>query len=53
MQKTKWTLYRKRDFMDLIGDLIEIVIAIVDLVPAAEQAQMQMCNAELSDIGSG
>ena len=49
-QKAKWALYRKRDFTDLIGDLTEIITALVDLVPAAEHTQKQLCDAELSEI---
>jgi hypothetical protein len=52
MQKTKWALYRKRDFTNLIADLTEFVTALVDLVPAAVQTQVQMCDAELSDMGN-
>ncbi|KAL2068502.1 hypothetical protein VTL71DRAFT_14839 [Oculimacula yallundae] len=51
-QETQWTIYRKQEFTKLIEVLTDFVTALVDLVPAAEQTHMQMCDAELSEIGN-
>jgi hypothetical protein len=50
LQKTRWALYRKRDFTGLIEDLTELVTALVELVPA--EPQQQLCKEEVAEINS-
>jgi hypothetical protein len=48
LQKTRWALYRKRDFTGLIEDLTELVSTLVELVPM--EGQQQLCKAEVAEI---
>jgi hypothetical protein len=51
-QKVKWALYKEKDLKRLIEDVVDLVNDLVELFPAARQAQRQLCEAEASQIGN-
>lgn len=50
-QKAKWALYQEKQFRRLIEDITELVDSLVELFPATQQAQRELCDAEVSAIG--
>ena len=52
-QKTKWALYEGEHFRQLIGNITKLVDDLVDLFPASKQSQRELCDAEVSVLGSG
>lgn len=50
-QKAKWALYEEKHFNRLIEDILELVVALLELFPAAKQEQVKLCEAEVSEIG--
>ncbi|KAF2818129.1 small s protein [Ophiobolus disseminans] len=50
-QKAKWALYQEKQFRRLIEDITELVDSLVELFPATQQAQRELCNTEVSAIG--
>ena len=50
-QKAKWALYQEKHFRRLIEDLTELVDSLVELFPATQQAQRELCDAEVSAFG--
>jgi hypothetical protein len=52
-QKAKWALYEEKQFRRLIEDIIELVDSLVELFPATQQSQRELCDAEVAAIGEG
>jgi hypothetical protein len=52
-QKAKWALYQEKHFRRLIEDITELVDDLVDLFPATQQTQRDLCDVEVSAIGDG
>jgi hypothetical protein len=50
-QKAKWALYQEKQFRRLIEDITELVDSLVDLFPATQQSQRELCEMEVSAIG--
>ncbi|KAL5392166.1 hypothetical protein DPSP01_000686 [Paraphaeosphaeria sporulosa] len=50
-QKAKWALYQEKHFRRLIEDITELVDSLVELFPATQQAQRELCDTEVSAIG--
>ena len=50
LQKTSWALYRKREFNTLIGNLTDLVSALVKLTPL--QPQRDLCSQDLVELGN-
>jgi hypothetical protein len=50
-QKAKWALYQQKQFHRLIEDITELVDSLVELFPATQQAQRDLCDTEVSAIG--
>ncbi|KAF2786684.1 small s protein [Melanomma pulvis-pyrius CBS 109.77] len=50
-QKVKWALYQEKQFRRLIEDITELVDGLVELFPATQQAQRELCDTEVSAIG--
>lgn len=49
-QKVKWVLYQEKQFRRLIEDITELVDSLVELFPAAQQIQRDLCDVEVSNI---
>lgn len=52
-QKAKWALYQEKQFGRLIEDITELVDSLVELFPAAQQYQRELCDMEVLAIGEG
>ncbi|KAF2727509.1 hypothetical protein EJ04DRAFT_517213 [Polyplosphaeria fusca] len=52
-QKVKWALYEEKSFRRLIEDVIGRVNDLVELFPASQAMQKQLCETEVSVIGNG
>jgi hypothetical protein len=52
-QKAKWALYQEKQFRRLIEDITELVDSLVELFPATQQSQRELCDREVSAIGEG
>ncbi|KAF2623383.1 hypothetical protein BU25DRAFT_414388 [Macroventuria anomochaeta] len=52
-QKAKWALYQEKQFRRLIEDVTELVDGLVELFPATQQTQRELCDREVSAIGDG
>lgn len=52
-QKAKWALYREKQFRRLMEDITELVDGLVELFPAAQQSQRELCDLEVSRMGEG
>ena len=52
-QKAKWALYQEKYFRRLIEDINELVDNLVELFPAVQQHQRELCDTEVSAIGDG
>jgi hypothetical protein len=52
-QKAKWALYEEKQFRRLIEDITELVDSLVELFPATQQSQRELCDAEVAAIGEG
>jgi Skp family chaperone for outer membrane proteins len=50
-QKAKWALYEEKQFRRLIEDITELVDSLVELFPATQQSQRDLCDAEVAAIG--
>jgi len=50
-QKTKWALYQEKQFRRMIEDISELVDGLVELFPATQQSQRDLCDIEVSTIG--
>jgi Skp family chaperone for outer membrane proteins len=50
-QKAKWALYQEKHFRRLIEDITELVDSLVELFPATQQVQRDLCDTEVSVIG--
>lgn len=50
-QKAKWALYQEKHFRRLIEDVTELVDSLVELFPATQQVQRDLCDTEVSAIG--
>jgi hypothetical protein len=51
-QKAKWALYEEKRFTRLLEDVIELVNDLVELFPASQELQQQLCETEVSEIGT-
>ncbi|KAF1929479.1 uncharacterized protein M421DRAFT_420005 [Didymella exigua CBS 183.55] len=52
-QKAKWALYQEKHFRQLIKDITELIDSLVQLFPATQQSQRELCDREVSAIGEG
>ncbi|KAF1947399.1 small s protein [Clathrospora elynae] len=52
-QKAKWALYQEKQFRRLIEDITELVDSLVELFPATQQSQRDLCDIEVSTLGEG
>jgi len=52
-QKVKWALYEEKHFRRLIDDITELVNSLVDLFPALQTMQRELCVYEVSEFGDG
>lgn len=52
LKKAKWALYEEKQFKRLIEDITELVNALVELFPAAQATQKQLCEIEVQTIGT-
>jgi hypothetical protein len=52
-QKAKWALYQEKQFRRLLEDIKEFVDDLVELFPAAQPSQRELCDSEVSAIGGG
>lgn len=50
-QKAKWALYQEKQFRRLIEDITELLDDLVELFPASQQSQRDLCDLEVSNIG--
>jgi hypothetical protein len=50
-QKAKWTLYKEKHLRRLIEDITELTDGLVELLPATQQIQRDLCDSEVSAIG--
>lgn len=50
-QKAKWALYQEKHFRRLIEDITELIDDLVELFPAAQQTQRELCDREVEAIG--
>ncbi|KAF2001328.1 hypothetical protein P154DRAFT_553643 [Amniculicola lignicola CBS 123094] len=46
----KWALYQQKPFRRLIEDMVELVDELVELFPATQQAQRELCDSDVSTI---
>jgi hypothetical protein len=46
-------LYQEKQFRRLIEDITELVDGLVELFPATQQSQRDLCDIEVSTIGEG
>jgi hypothetical protein len=51
-KKAAWALYEKRQFNEVITDISTLVNALVDLFPAAQASQQQICELEVTEISA-
>ncbi|MCJ1227993.1 hypothetical protein MMC12_004652 [Toensbergia leucococca] len=51
-QKAKWALYQEKQFKRLIKDVTDLVDDLVELFPAAQASQRQLCELEVSEVGT-
>ncbi|KAE8442729.1 hypothetical protein EG329_002920 [Mollisiaceae sp. DMI_Dod_QoI] len=51
-RKAKWALYEEKRFRRLIEDVTELVNDLVELFPASQAIQQQLCEKEVSIIGA-
>ena len=49
-QKAKWALYQEKQFRRLIEDITELVDSLVELFPAGQQSQRELCDVEVSTV---
>lgn len=52
-QRAKWALYQEKAFRRLIEDITELVDNLVELFPAVQQTQREICDREVQAIGEG
>ncbi|KAL9024100.1 MAG: hypothetical protein Q9196_006761, partial [Gyalolechia fulgens] len=50
MKKAKWALYEKKRFDTMIEDICGFINELVDLFPAVQEDQRELCKAEVSAI---
>ncbi|KAJ9652363.1 hypothetical protein H2201_009224, partial [Coniosporium apollinis] len=50
--KAKWALYEEKHFRRLIEDVTDLINDLVELFPAAQAAQCQLCELEVSELGT-
>lgn len=51
-QKAKWALYEQKHFKRLIEDITSLVNDLIELFPAAQESQKQLCKAEVAEISA-
>lgn len=51
-QKAKWALYEEKHFRRLIEDVTDLVDDLVDLFPAAQASQQELCKIEVSELST-
>lgn len=51
-QKTYWALYEEKNFRRLIEDLTDLIDSLVELYPASQETQRQLCEAEASALST-
>ncbi|KAF2865052.1 small s protein [Massariosphaeria phaeospora] len=47
----KWALYEEKHLQRLIDDITGLVDSLVELFPAAQQSQLELCDTEVAAIG--
>ena len=50
-QKVKWALYQEKHFTRLIEDVTDLVNDLVELFPAAQVLQKELCKVKVSEMG--
>ncbi|KAL1634731.1 hypothetical protein SLS56_002133 [Neofusicoccum ribis] len=51
-QKTKWALYQKKHFEELIENITDLVDGLEKILPAPQATQSRLCEEEISTIGT-
>jgi hypothetical protein len=51
-QKAKWALYEEKHFKRLIEDVTDLVNDLVELFPAAQSSQQELCELEVLELGT-
>jgi Prion-inhibition and propagation len=51
-KKVAWALYEKKQFNEVITDITTLVNELIDLFPAAQTSQQQICKVEVSEISA-
>jgi hypothetical protein len=51
LRKTTWALYKEKHLRRLIEDITELIDGLVELFPATQQVQHDLCDSEVSAIG--
>ncbi|GME31684.1 uncharacterized protein LTHEOB_3110 [Neofusicoccum parvum] len=51
-QKTKWALYQKKHFEELIENITDLVDGLEKILPAPQATQSRLCEEEISTIGA-
>ena len=46
-QRANWALYEEKNFRRLIEDLTDLIDSLVELYPAGQESQRQLCEAEV------
>ncbi|KAJ4304523.1 hypothetical protein N0V90_000049 [Kalmusia sp. IMI 367209] len=49
-QKAKWALYQEKQFRRLIEDITDLVDSLVELFPASQQSQRELCSEEVTAV---
>ena len=50
-QKAKWAPYEEKHFRRLIEDITGLVNDLVELFPAAQASQKELCKTEMAEMG--
>ncbi|KAL9588320.1 MAG: hypothetical protein Q9179_008005, partial [Wetmoreana sp. 5 TL-2023] len=51
-QKAKWAFYEEKHFKRLIEDITSLVNDLIELFPAAQESQKQLCKTEVAEISA-
>ena len=52
LKKTKWALYEEKHFRRLVEDVTELVNDLVELFPAAQAPQRELCEMEVLELAT-
>lgn len=51
-QKVKWAQYEEKHFRRLIEDVVGLINNLVELFPAAQTSQQELCELEVQELGT-